>query len=107
MHAPMKALGQVSRVFQALRIAVNDEVNELESVLGGAATLVRPGGRLAVITYHSIEDARVRRLLDPLEAKGRGSAWRPLTKEPVCPSTEEVTRNPRARSARLRVGERL
>jgi len=77
---------------------------------------VRPGGRLAVLSYHSLEDRRVKRLLrsgrlggdaPPKDAYGNSlSAWTPLTRQPVTASDEEVARNPRARSAKLRVGER-
>lgn len=85
-----------TKVFQALRIAVNDELGELERVLPAAADLLAPGGRLAVISFHSLEDRIVKQFLasrDDLEA---------LTKRPVTASEEEMAANPRARSAKLR-----
>ncbi len=85
-----------TKVFQALRIAVNDELGELERVLPAATDLLAPGGRLAVISFHSLEDRIVKQFLasrDDLDA---------LTKRPVTASEEEVARNPRARSAKLR-----
>ena len=108
-----------ARVFQALRIAVNGELDELDAVLSAAAALVRPGGRLAVLSYHLLEDRRVKRLLGPLghapldgdapptDLYGKSLAvWAPVTRQPITASDDEVTANPRARSARLRVGER-
>jgi 16S rRNA (cytosine1402-N4)-methyltransferase len=90
-----------TRTFQALRIEVNDELGSLERALPQAAALLKPGGRLAVISFHSLEDRIVKRFLrsEP--------ALRPVTKSPLPPSAAETGRNPRARSARLRVGEKL
>ena len=89
---------------------------ELEAVLLGASRLIRPGGRLAVMSYHSLEDRRVKRLLrnggfsDAAPAKdlygNELAPWKPLTRQAIVPSAEEVATNPRARSVRLRVGER-
>mmetsp|Transcript_22526 Transcript_22526/g.57413 ORF Transcript_22526/g.57413 Transcript_22526/m.57413 type:complete len:95 (+) Transcript_22526:2-286(+) len=89
---------------------------ELESVLTAASDLIRPGGRLAVMSYHSLEDRRVKRLLrsggfgttePPKDPYGNILApWVPLTRQPITPSAEEVAANPRSRSVRLRVGER-
>jgi 16S rRNA (cytosine1402-N4)-methyltransferase len=105
-----------ARVFQALRIEVNQEMAALEAVLTAAATFVRPGGRLAVMSYHSLEDRRVKRLLrsgsfgddpPPTDAYGnRLSPWKPLTRQPILASDDEIAVNTRARSVRLRVGER-
>ena len=98
---------RLSQVFQALRIAVNRELDELESLLHEAAHLLRPGGTLCVIAYHSLEDRIVKntfrppRPYDPREPIPE-SPWVPLTKKPIRPSDEECRRNPRARSARLR-----
>jgi 16S rRNA (cytosine1402-N4)-methyltransferase len=89
------------RTFQALRIAVNRELEELAASLPQAVGLLGPGGRLVVISYHSLEDGLVKRTL---RADAR---IRILTKKPVVPSAAEVTRNPRARSAKLRAAERL
>jgi 16S rRNA (cytosine1402-N4)-methyltransferase len=88
-----------TRVFQALRIAVNDELGELERGLRAAAGRVAPGGRLAVISFHSLEDRIVKRFLRDLAMRGGAQL---LTKRPRRASDSEVAANPRARSARLR-----
>jgi len=91
-----------TRTFQALRIFVNDELGSLESFLDGAMTIVRPGGRVVVITFHSLEDRIVKnRFRMPVVA---GKA---VTKKVVTASEEELRKNPRARSAKLRAWERL
>src|SRR2546428_2994780 len=98
---------RLSQVFQALRIAVNHELEELESLLHEAPSFLRPGGTLCVIAYHSLEDRIVKnafrppRPSDPNEPLPE-TPWIPLTKKPIRPSDEESRRNPRARSARLR-----
>lgn len=97
-------LHPATRVFQALRMAVNDELGALEGVLGGVGELLNPGGRAVIVTFHSLED----RLVKHAFAQGmRDGAWTVLTKKPVRPSEEEVAQNPRARSAKLRAIERL
>jgi 16S rRNA (cytosine1402-N4)-methyltransferase len=88
-----------TRTFQALRIAVNRELEGLEEALEGAASLLAPGGRLAVISFHSLEDRAVKTAFRRLAAV-RGLAL--LTRRPVIPATGEVAANPRARSAKLR-----
>jgi 16S rRNA (cytosine1402-N4)-methyltransferase len=88
-----------TRTFQALRIAVNDELGELERGLAAAEGCLAPGGRLAAISFHSLEDRIVKRFLRDLAARGAG---RMVTRRPLRPSPEEVAANPRARSARLR-----
>jgi 16S rRNA (cytosine1402-N4)-methyltransferase len=90
-----------TRVFQALRIAVNDELRSLERLLADLPRCLRPGGRAAVISFHSLEDRRVKRAF-----KDR-TTWEPLTKKPVTASEEETRSNPRARSAKLRAARRL
>lgn len=90
-----------TRVFQALRIAVNDELQELEKLLTILPACVRPGGRVAVLSFHSLEDRLVKR------AFRDRSLWEVLTRKPVRAGVEEVQRNPRARSAKLRVALRL
>jgi 16S rRNA (cytosine1402-N4)-methyltransferase len=99
-----------TRTFQALRIAVNGELAQLERFLADAPGCLRPGGRLVVIAFHSLEDRLVKRRLRALAA-GQGAPedppFRILTKHVVVPSDEERARNPRARSARLRAAERL
>ncbi|WP_367390342.1 16S rRNA (cytosine(1402)-N(4))-methyltransferase RsmH [Lewinella sp. LCG006] len=114
------ARGKVNRylaqVFQALRIAVNDEMRALEEMLEQATTVLRPGGRLVAMSYHSLEDRMVKNVLKTGQVSGEqtkdfyGHIYRPyrlLTKKPVEASAAEVAENPRARSAKLRVGERL
>src|SRR3954467_3219308 len=106
------------RVFQALRIAVNDELGLLERALPAALDLLRPGGRLAVISFHSLEDRIVKRFLRdqergctcppdfPVCTCGREPVLRILTKKAVRPSPRETALNPRAASARLRAAEK-
>ena len=94
-----------TRTFQAIRIWVNRELEGLDVFLTQAARRLRPGGRMAVITFHSLEDRIVKHTLRSLQATGDiGLTIR--TKRPVVPSEAEVERNPRARSAKLRVAER-
>ncbi len=90
-----------TRTFQALRIAVNRELDSLDAALKKIPNRLKPGGRLAIVSFHSLEDRRVK------EAFRSDSRLRPLTKKPVRPTEEEVQRNPRSRSAKLRVAERL
>lgn len=90
-----------TKVFQALRIAVNAELNNVTSLLANAPTVLRPGGRFCVITFHSLEDRIVK------QAFSRNPAYKVLTKHPVEPSDTEVERNPRSRSAKLRVAARI
>lgn len=97
-------LHPATRTFQALRMLVNDEMGHLERGLPEMVGCLRPGGRLAVLAFHSGEDGRVKRFLRAGERRGR---LRVLTKKPLRPSAEEVRRNPRARSARLRAAEVL
>lgn len=108
-----------TRVFQALRIAVNGELDALEAGLAAAVDLLRPGGRLVVLSYHSLEDRIVKRFLAterrgcvcppqaPACVCGRSPRLRLVTRPSLVPSAAEVAANPRARSARLRAAERL
>jgi 16S rRNA (cytosine1402-N4)-methyltransferase len=109
-----------TRAFQALRIAVNDELGELERGLAAAEAVLAPGGRLAVVSFHSLEDRAVKEYVRaragrtpgpsrhaPPRAAAREVTLRDLTRKPVLPSASEVAANPRARSARLRVAEKL
>jgi 16S rRNA (cytosine1402-N4)-methyltransferase len=92
-----------TRVFQALRMVVNDELGALQAVLGGLRTLLAPGGRAAILTFHSLED----RLVKHAFAQGmQEGAWTVRTRKPLRPSPEEVAANPRARSAKLRAIQR-
>ncbi len=90
-----------TRVFQALRIAVNDELRSLERLLADLPRCLRPGGRAALISFHSLEDRRVK-----VAFKDRAT-WEPLTKKPVTASDEETQNNPRSRSAKLRAAIRV
>ena len=94
-----------TRTFQALRIWVNRELEGLDTFLGDAARRLLAGARFAVITFHSLEDRIVKHTFRALATAG--DAWQVLTKKPVVPGDEEVARNPRARSAKLRAIERL
>ena len=93
-----------TRTFQALRIAVNDELGALKEGLAGAWANLSQGGRIAVITFHSIEDREVKRLFVKWEKMGEGKR---ITRSPIRPSAEEIKANPRSRSAKLRVIERI
>jgi 16S rRNA (cytosine1402-N4)-methyltransferase len=110
-----------TQVFQALRIAVNDEVGALSTALAAARDLLRPGGRLAVIAFHSLEDRAVKQffrheasatepdmlpLSVPVQPVARTPVLRVLTPRPVSPTAAEIAMNPRARSAHLRVAEK-
>jgi 16S rRNA (cytosine1402-N4)-methyltransferase len=122
--APSRAPGRrrihpATRVFQALRIAVNEELDALEAGLAAAVDLLRPGGRLVVLSYHSLEDRIVKRFLQaerrgctcppevPVCVCGRQPRLRLLSPKGLVPTEAEVNANPRARSARLRAAERM
>jgi len=109
-----------TRAFQALRIAVNDELGELERGLAAVEQVLASGGRLAVVSFHSLEDRAVKDFVRarsgrtpapsrhaPPRAAERAATFREVVRRPVLPSAAEVAANPRARSARLRVAERL
>ena len=113
---PRQEKKDMAQVFQALRIETNGESTALRRFLESTPSLLRAGGRLSVITYHSIEDRMVKNFMrtgnvEGIEDKdffGRVSTpWKLITRTPVTPSEEEVERNPRARSAKLRVAEKL
>ena len=95
-----------TRTFQALRIVVNDELEGLESSLKDAADLLVSGGRMCVISFHSLEDRIVKRTFRAL-AQGSDADLTILTKKPILPTEQECLANPRARSAKLRVVERV
>jgi 16S rRNA (cytosine1402-N4)-methyltransferase len=90
-----------TKVFQALRIAVNDELGELERVLPECVNLLNPGGRLAIISFHSLEDRIVKQFFKSTPT------LKVVTKRPVTASRDEIAQNPRARSAKLRVAEKI
>ena len=89
-----------TRVFQGLRIAVNDELGALDGLLAQLPRAVKPGGRVGIISFHSLEDRRVKHAFQDR------TAWEPVTKKPVTAGDDEVRDNPRARSAKLRVARR-
>jgi 16S rRNA (cytosine1402-N4)-methyltransferase len=119
--APARRTGghPARRTFQALRIEVNDELGQLESVLPQALAALETGGRIAVLSYHSLEDRLVKRFFVdaargcvcppsfPVCACGAEASLRLVTRRPVRPSAEEEADNPRASAARLRVAEKL
>jgi len=93
-----------TRTFQALRIFVNRELDDLRALLEAAPQLLKPDGRLVIISFHSLEDRMVK---DALRDGVKQGHYRLLTKKPVTPGAEEIGRNPRSRSAKLRVAERV
>ncbi len=92
-----------TRTFQALRIFVNRELDEIRDLLEAAPRLLKPSGRIAVISFHSLEDRIAK---DSLREGAHNNIWEILTKKPVTASEEEMDRNPRSRSAKLRAAER-
>jgi 16S rRNA (cytosine1402-N4)-methyltransferase len=103
-----------SQVFQALRIEVNEEMGALEDLLSQLVQVVKPGGRVAIITFHSLEDRIVKQFFklgafevkeDPVYGRSHVSPFRTITKKPVVASASELKINPRSRSANLRVVE--
>jgi 16S rRNA (cytosine1402-N4)-methyltransferase len=102
---------RLAQAFQALRMAVNHEIDELRALLDAAARVVRPGGTLVVIAYHSLEDRMVKQAFRPprpLDAwvEPAPEPWQPLTPKPIRPGEDEIAANPRSASARLRAARR-
>ena len=93
-----------TRTFQAIRMVVNDELGEIRSLLEGAGSLLKPGGRLVMISFHSLEDRLVK---DAFREMGRTKKFGVLTKKPVIAEEQETLRNPRSRSAKLRAAEKV
>lgn len=99
-----KDVKTIARVFQALRIAVNDELANIERGLAGAWRILKPGGRLAAISFHSLEDRLVKNFFNGKKQETLGQV---LTKKPLIASAEEISRNPRSRSAKLRAIKKI
>lgn len=111
---PRQEKKDLAQVFQALRIEVNGEMESLRTLLMQALKVLRPGGRIAIITYHSIEDRMVKNFFRSGNAEGKieqdiygnvETPWKLITRSPIVPDEEEVERNPRSRSAKLRIAE--
>ena len=111
---PAQMKKELSMLFQALRIEVNGELDALRRLLTQSRDLLNPGGRLAIITYHSLEDRLVKNFMRTGNVEGKlekdffgrvNTPWRVVTSKVIVPSAEEVERNPRSRSAKLRVAE--
>ncbi|MEQ8709884.1 MAG: 16S rRNA (cytosine(1402)-N(4))-methyltransferase RsmH [Rhodospirillales bacterium] len=118
VRASKDGIDPATRTFQGLRIAVNDELGELDRGLLAAERILKPGGRLAVVSFHSLEDRRVKHFLRDRSGENAGSRHLPapvsqrvpsftlVSRKAVVPGEDETRRNPRARSARLRIAER-
>ncbi len=105
MNSEQRRIHPATRTFQALRIFVNRELDDLKALLEAAPRILKPGGRVVVISFHSLEDRIVKDALR--EGSIKDKYFRVLTKKPVTASEEEADRNPRARSAKLRAAERV
>jgi len=103
---PPPRLHPATRTFQALRLEVNRELQELEKFLKTAPAVLKPGGRLVIISFHSLEDRLVKTAFRAGGENGR-PVWLPLAKKPGRPEAGEVERNPRARSAKMRAAAKL
>lgn len=111
---PRQQKKDLAQIFQALRIETNNEIDSLRKFLLSTTRLLKPGGRLAILTYHSIEDRLVKNFMKTGNLEGEEkkdffgrveTPWKLITRSPLVPSAEEVENNPRARSAKLRVAE--
>ncbi|RLD05937.1 MAG: 16S rRNA (cytosine(1402)-N(4))-methyltransferase [Chloroflexi bacterium] len=114
-----KRVHPATRTFQALRIAVNDELDSIESILPQATNALAPGGRLAIISFHSLEDRLVKQYFrreskncicpprQPVCTCNHKASIKEIARKPIRPSDEEIAKNPRARSAKLRIVEKL
>lgn len=113
---PKQEKKELAQLFQALRIEVNGEIDALKSLLTQALKVLKPGGRLVIITYHSLEDRLVKNFMKTGNLRGEVekdfygrnlSPFKLITSKPIVPGEEEIARNPRSRSAKLRVAQKL
>jgi 16S rRNA (cytosine1402-N4)-methyltransferase len=104
MNQAERRIHPATRTFQALRIFVNHELNDLRALLDAAPRVLKPGGRLVIISFHSLEDRIVK---DALRQGVKQGYYQLLTKKPVTATEEEIDRNPRSRSAKLRAAEKV
>ncbi|MFZ0562305.1 MAG: 16S rRNA (cytosine(1402)-N(4))-methyltransferase RsmH, partial [Terriglobales bacterium] len=103
-HHKHDRIHPATRTFQALRIFVNRELDDLKALMEAAPRVLKPGGRLVVISFHSLEDRIVK---DAMRAGAKDEYFRLLTKKPLTASEDEIERNPRSRSAKMRAAERI
>ena len=105
--SPYSHTHPATRIFQAIRIVVNDELEIIEKTLPLLPKLLNPGGRVAIITFHSLEDRLIKEYFKDESSKGLESTLRIITKKPIVADKTEIVNNPRARSAKLRVAEKI
>ena len=107
---------ELAQVFQALRIEVNNEIDVLKRLLNQSLEVLKPGGRLVIITYHSLEDRLVKNFMRSGNVEGKvekdffgkvNTPWKLINNKVIVASDEEVERNPRSRSAKLRIAEKV
>jgi 16S rRNA (cytosine1402-N4)-methyltransferase len=104
MNQAERRIHPATRTFQAIRIFVNHELDDLRSLLNAALQIVKPGGRVVIISFHSLEDRMVK---DAFRDGMKQGHYRVLTKKPATATEQEVDSNPRSRSAKMRVAERV
>jgi 16S rRNA (cytosine1402-N4)-methyltransferase len=104
MNSEQRRIHPATRTFQALRIFVNRELDDLRALLDAAPRVLKPGGRMVVISFHSLEDRIVK---DAFREAAKQGSMKLLTKKPLMATEEESDRNPRARSAKLRAAEKV
>ena len=104
MNQAEKRIHPATRTFQALRIFVNHELDDLRALLNAAPRVLKPGARMVIISFHSLEDRIVK---DAFREAAKQGQYKVLTKKPVTAGREEIDRNPRARSAKMRAAERI
>lgn len=113
---PRQEKKELAQIFQALRIEVNDELSSLRALLTQSLEMLRPGGRLAIITYHSLEDRLVKNFMKTGDFEGKAqkdffgkviTEIRPVNSRPIVPDADEINVNPRSRSAKLRIAEKI